>query len=122
MARLTILTADEIDALYTIPVLDDEERAFLFVLDDDDKAYLDTLNNDVICQINYILQLGYFKARQYFFTFSLQKVKTDMPVIVRLEGTNADIAAKMLKESPLKFIVAKDLADGAKKAVAAVKQ
>ena len=84
MARLTILTADEIDALYTIPVLDDEERAFLFVLDDDDKAYLDTLNNDVICQINYILQLGYFKARQYFFTFSLQKVKTDMDFVRRL--------------------------------------
>ncbi|MBU1937804.1 ADP-forming succinate--CoA ligase subunit beta [bacterium] len=51
---------------------------------------------------------------------AIQKVKADLPVVVRLEGTNADIAAKMLEESPLKFIVAKDLADAAKKAVAAV--
>jgi succinyl-CoA synthetase beta subunit len=51
---------------------------------------------------------------------AIQKVKADLPVVVRLEGTNADIAAKMLEESPLKFIVAKDLADAAQKAVAAV--
>ncbi len=51
---------------------------------------------------------------------AIQKVKANLPVVVRLEGTNADIAAKMLEESPLKFIVAKDLADAAKKAVAAV--
>ncbi len=51
---------------------------------------------------------------------AIQKVKANLPVVVRLEGTNADIAAKMLEESPLKFIIAKDLADAAKKAVAAV--
>ena len=96
MARLTILTTDEIDALYTIPVLDDEERAFLFVLDNDDKAYLDTLNNDISCQINYILQLGYFKAKQYFFTFSLQKVKPDADFIRRLYYPEAVFPKKQL--------------------------
>jgi probable addiction module antidote protein len=33
MARLSILTQDEINALYAIPTLDDEERSFLFSLD-----------------------------------------------------------------------------------------
>jgi succinyl-CoA synthetase beta subunit len=42
-----------------------------------------------------------------------------VPVVVRLEGTNADIAAKMLSESGLSFIVARDFADGAQKAVKA---
>jgi succinyl-CoA synthetase beta subunit len=41
-------------------------------------------------------------------------------VVVRLEGTNADIAAKLLSESGLSFVVAKDLTDGAQKAVKAV--
>jgi len=51
---------------------------------------------------------------------AISKVKSSLPVVVRLEGTNADAAAKMLEESPLKFIVAHNLADAAKKAVAAV--
>jgi hypothetical protein len=36
MARLTILTQEEIDTLYAIPSLDDEERSFLFGLDEAD--------------------------------------------------------------------------------------
>ena len=51
---------------------------------------------------------------------ALSDLKVAHPVVVRLAGTNADIAAKMLRESPLKFIVADDFADGAKKVVAAV--
>jgi len=51
---------------------------------------------------------------------AVNKTKVSVPVVVRLEGTNADIAAKMLKESGLRFLVASDLTDAAKKAVAAV--
>ena len=54
----------------------------------------------------------------------IEAVKTahvTAPIVVRLEGTNADIAAKMLNESGLRFLVAKDLTDAAQKAVAAVK-
>ncbi|WP_217426394.1 DUF4158 domain-containing protein [Candidatus Methylobacter favarea] len=42
MARLTILTQQEIDTLYAIPSLDDEKRSFLFSLDEIDRAILDT--------------------------------------------------------------------------------
>jgi len=52
---------------------------------------------------------------------ALSDLDVDIPVVVRLEGTNADIAAKMLRESPLEFIVADDFKDGAKKVVATVK-
>lgn len=38
-----------------------------------------------------------------------------LPVVVRLEGTNADIAAKLIESSGMNFIVGESLADGAKK-------
>lgn len=38
-----------------------------------------------------------------------------LPVVVRLEGTNADIAAKLIENSGMNFIVGESLADGAKK-------
>lgn len=50
---------------------------------------------------------------------AVKKTKVAVPVVVRLEGTNADIAAKMLAESGLSFVVAADLTDAAKKAVKA---
>jgi succinyl-CoA synthetase beta subunit len=52
---------------------------------------------------------------------ALNDLDVDIPVVVRLAGTNADIASKMLRESPLDFIVADDFRDGAEKVVAAVK-
>jgi succinyl-CoA synthetase beta subunit len=42
-----------------------------------------------------------------------------VPLVVRLEGTNVALGKKLLNESGLKIIAADDLADAAKKAVAA---
>ncbi|MCD4651343.1 MAG: ADP-forming succinate--CoA ligase subunit beta [Candidatus Cloacimonetes bacterium] len=48
------------------------------------------------------------------------KTKVDVPLIVRLDGTNAVEAAKILREANIQNIItASDLADGARKAVAA---
>ncbi len=38
-----------------------------------------------------------------------------LPVVVRLEGTNAEQAAKIIENSGLNFVSAESLADGAKK-------
>jgi succinyl-CoA synthetase beta subunit len=49
-------------------------------------------------------------------------VNVDVPVVVRLDGTNAKEAAEILKEANISNIItASDLEDGAKKAVAAAK-
>jgi len=45
-------------------------------------------------------------------------IKLRVPLIVRLEGTNVEAGKKILAESDVKIIVAEDLDDGAKKAVA----
>ncbi len=44
-----------------------------------------------------------------------------VPVIVRLEGTNVEAGKQLLKDSGLAIIPADDINDGAKKAVEAVK-
>ena len=46
-----------------------------------------------------------------------KQVELDRPLIVRLEGTNVELGRKMLEESGLDIIPAKDMADGARKAV-----
>lgn len=40
---------------------------------------------------------------------AVQKLNIDLPVIIRIEGTNKEQGAKILKESGLKFTIAKDL-------------
>lgn len=47
------------------------------------------------------------------------EIEVNVPVVVRLEGTNADLAAEMLNSSTLDFIVAKSLKEGAEKVVEA---
>lgn len=50
-----------------------------------------------------------------------KNLQTDVPIVVRLAGTNADTAAKMLEESELNFAVGNGLKDAAEKVVAAVR-
>jgi len=52
---------------------------------------------------------------------AMKTVQVNLPVIVRLEGTNAKKAGKILNESPLDFLVADSLSDAAEKAVSATK-
>lgn len=48
------------------------------------------------------------------------KIGIKVPLVVRLEGTNVEIARKMLAESGRNIITGTDLTDAAKKAVAAI--
>jgi len=49
-------------------------------------------------------------------------VNITVPIIIRLDGTNADEAIKILKDSEIKFIIATDLADAANKAIEVAKE
>jgi succinyl-CoA synthetase beta subunit len=50
---------------------------------------------------------------------AVKEVGVEVPVVVRLEGTNVETGRALLKDSGLDIIAANDLADAAKKAVAA---
>jgi TnpA family transposase len=81
MARLRILSLDEIKELYHIPKLEGEERQFVFELDEEDNEYLNNIDN-IAVKISYILNLGYFRKSGYFFSFSFQSVKEDVQFII----------------------------------------
>ena len=49
-----------------------------------------------------------------------KNIDVNVPVVVRLAGTNADVAAKLLEESDMDFIVGKGLKNAAEKVVAAI--
>jgi succinyl-CoA synthetase beta subunit len=52
---------------------------------------------------------------------AVKNVGVKVPVVVRLEGTNAEKARDLLAQSGLKVIAASDLTDAAQKVVAAAK-
>lgn len=81
MARLTILTAKEIHALYGLPQFTDEERDVFFTLEPLEKQQLDQLRN-ITASVYFILQLGYFKAKKQFFVFSLEGVTDDVVYVL----------------------------------------
>ena len=53
---------------------------------------------------------------------ALQKIKIDMPLVIRLAGTNVDQGNQILKESKINYIEAFTLEDAANKAVEALKK
>jgi succinyl-CoA synthetase beta subunit len=50
-----------------------------------------------------------------------REVDLTVPLVVRLEGTNVDLGKKILRDSGLPVVSAKDLADAAEKVVSAVR-
>jgi hypothetical protein len=74
--RLRILGAEELDALYGRPRFTPEERQEYFTLSPPEKAALESFHS-LTSRLYYLLQLGYFKARQLFFVFSLRDVEED---------------------------------------------
>ncbi len=53
---------------------------------------------------------------------AVKEVGLQVPLVVRLEGTNVELGKQILRESGLNVIAANDLADGAEKIVQAVRQ
>lgn len=53
---------------------------------------------------------------------AVNEVKVTVPVVVRLEGNNAELGAQILRDSGLKLIPADGLADAAEKVVATLKK
>jgi TnpA family transposase len=97
MARLRILSLDEIKSLYQIPKLESEERQFVFELDEEDKDYINTIDN-VAAKINYILNLGYFRTSGYFFSFSFQSVKEDVKFIIKTYFPGSKFPMKQISQ------------------------
>ncbi len=74
--RLTILSDAEKTALYGIPHFDDFQRIEFFALTEAELA-LALGRKSLLAQIYCLLQIGYFKAKQAFFLFSLDELPSE---------------------------------------------
>ncbi len=101
--RLRILGDDEIQALYGRPRFTPEERLQYFSLSQPEKELLAELRS-VKSQTYFILQLGYFKAKNLFFTFNLCEAEEDVQYILQqyFNQTKIDIESTINKRTRLK--------------------
>jgi TnpA family transposase len=79
--RLGILGDDELDAIYGRPRFTHDERQNYFYLSQPEKELLHTLRS-IKSQAYFVLQLGYFRAKQLFFTFDLYEVEEDLRYVL----------------------------------------
>jgi hypothetical protein len=79
--RLHILDDEEIEALYGRPCLSGDDRTNVFTLTQPEKDLLASFPHLPI-QLYFLLQLGYFKAKQLFFTFTFDDVVEDVTYLL----------------------------------------
>ncbi len=79
--RITLLSKDEIEYLYGIPKLTHNDRLFLFDLSESNLKKIKNLPTEAV-KIDYILQLGYFRAKTYFFNFTFHQAREDVWFII----------------------------------------
>jgi len=88
--RLEILTASEIEDLFGLPCFTDEDRRLYFDLGAVEQeaaaAYTFALAP------HFVLQLGYFKAKQQFFVYAQESVLEDLHHIVERHFPGRDLA------------------------------
>lgn len=89
--RIQLLSNTEVEELYARPEFNPHEQALYFSLTPAERALLEGFRNTQT-RIHFILQMGYFKAKQQFFTFSLDEVRSDVQYIVATYYSNADAA------------------------------
>src|SRR5713226_270409 len=79
--RLHILDNEEIEALYGRPCFTEDDRTHMFTLAQPEKDLLASFPHLPI-QLYFLLQLGYFKAKQLFFTFTFDDVVEDVTYLL----------------------------------------
>ncbi|AMO55103.1 DUF4158 domain-containing protein [Endozoicomonas montiporae] len=79
--RIQLLSDTEVEELYSRPEFNIHEQQLYFTLTASERTALTQFSNTKT-RIYFILQLGYFKARQQFFNFSLDEVISDALFIV----------------------------------------
>jgi len=88
--RITILSAEEVNSIYNLPQLSDEERCLYFTMDDEEYAIAHS-HRSLDMKVLFILQLGYFKAKKIFFIFTNDEIREDIQFIKNKYFNNDDI-------------------------------
>lgn len=81
--RINLLSDAKINELYNIPNFTEQDIKLFFNLSNDDHAHLNkyrTLRN----HIYFIIQLGYFRATQQFYSFNLEIIPKQVSYVYNL--------------------------------------
>lgn len=89
--RLSILTVQEVDDLYRLPRFTEDERRRYFDLSPAERDMVDRVY-PISVAAHLVLQLGYFKAKQQFFVYTLDGVTDDLGHILRRYFPTRDMA------------------------------
>ena len=89
--RLQILSSEEYELLWGVPRFSQYDRDLFFTLAAPERHALARLRT-VRTKAHFLLQLGYFRARQRFFRVEVQSVHDDIEYISRCYLDNAIVA------------------------------
>jgi hypothetical protein len=82
--RLSVLTLSEQKIIYSLPVLNSEERKYYFYRDETDQEIMKKQIRSLESKIYYILQLVCLKISFRFFKFSFCDVLEDVDYIIKI--------------------------------------
>jgi len=100
--HLTILEPDEIYDLYAIPSFDKDQRMLFFDLSEVEQQKM--LNyRTPLSRLYFILQLGYFKAKQQFYVFGLNQVTADKDYLLERYFSQELILEKGIISKPTRL-------------------
>jgi hypothetical protein len=78
--RLTILNADEIEAIFGLPQFTEDERQMHFALTPSESEVVSAART-ITAAVHLTLQIGYFKAKSQFYVFDLDAVSADLGMV-----------------------------------------
>ncbi len=91
--RINLLSKAEIEDLYSLPQFNLNERRHYFIFNKSEQDAL-SLYKNVRTSLYFILQLGYFKANQQFYSFNFEDVKADAKFVAQTCLKIQDISLK----------------------------
>ena len=94
--RLTVLSEAEKQALYDLPDFDDFQRAEFFEMTEKEHGIVFQWNG-LRPQLYCLLQMGYFKAKQAFFRFSMDVPEEDITFVMQRYFPDMTVALQPLQ-------------------------
>lgn len=96
--RIYILNEQEINALYALPNFSANDREIFFSLNESEYKILDEIVA-LSTKIHFILQLGYFKAKQRLFQYDYSAVVPDVKFIIQKYFSNIQLSKYFLSNA-----------------------
>lgn len=100
--RLTILSSEEIAALYDLPKFNDDDRRLYFDLSAAERDAVYRVHTTAAA-IHLALQLGYFKAKRRFFVYAPDNVADDLAYVAKHYFEGKDVASFKALSKPTRL-------------------